>query len=471
MVNISKQNFFYLCWLSLSFLFLFFAVYFEGTGGNGDSIFHFLYSKYSWQDHYLFFNHWGKPLFTIVSSPFAQFGFTGIKIFNVLASSFSVLFAFKIAKHFNLKYAHLIFIPLFAAPLFFRVMFSGLTEPFSAFLLSAFVLLWLSNKKSASILLISFIPFIRSEGLIILGVVFVYLAWTKKWNYVPLLLVGHFVISLLGFPYYNDILWVFTKIPYAHLSSVYGIGNWTHFINQLYFCLGPITYLFLFIGIIKIILDLFSSKRKLPFFNERLFLVYGIFLAFFVAHTSFWALGIFNSMGLNRVFVTVLPLIGIICIEGLGWLSEIIPTKIEKGVVFTLLVITVVFTCLHNPASIDFKNDLNLDAGQKMVKEEIVPYLNSKYSNKIFMAGDLSVSLYSKRNIFNPKECLLVYDTKPQLLEDTNFVFMWDPWYAPVEGNLKLDELKSSDRLKVDTVFRAVGLKKDTLEYIIFRRD
>lgn len=470
MTSITKQNVFYLCWLSISLLFLFFAVYFEGTGGNGDSIFHYLYSKYSWQDHSLFFNHWGKPVFTIISSPFAQFGFTGIKVFNVLASSFSVLFAYKIASKLNLKYAHLIFIPLFAAPLFFRVMFSGLTEPFSAFLLSAFVYLWVSNKKTSALVLISFIPFIRSEGLIILGVIVVYLLWTKNWKYVPLLLVGHLAISLLGYPYYNDLLWVFNKIPYAKLSSVYGIGNWSHFVNQLYFCLGPVTYFLLVVGLLKIAIELFTSTRKQEFFNEKLFLIYGIFLAFFVAHASFWALGIFNSMGLNRVFVTVFPLIGIICMDGLGVLTALTTGKIEKGIVVVLLGLTVVFTCLHNPASIDFKSDLNLDAGQKMVKEEIVPYLNSKYSNKIYMSADLSISLYSNRNIFDAKECLLVYDTKPQLMEDTNFVFIWDPWFAPVEGNLVLEELKKSDRLKVDSVFKAIGPKKDTLEYIVFKR-
>jgi len=467
---LSRQSFFYICWGLISTLFIVIALCFDGTGGNGDSVFHYLYAKYAWEDYSLFFNHWAKPLFTIVSSPFAQFGFTGIKIFNVLASSFSVLFAYKIAKIFNLKYAHLIFIPLFAAPLFFTVMFSGLTEPFSAFLLSAFVLLWLSNKKVSSIVLISFIPFIRSEGLIIMGVILVYLLWTKSWKYTPLLLIGHIVISLLGYTYYNDILWVFTKIPYAHLSSAYGIGNWTHFINQLYFCLGPITYFLLLMGLLKILLEFFASKRNDLFYNERFFLIYGIFLAFFIAHTSFWALGIFNSMGLNRVFVTVFPLIGIICIDGLGWLTEIIPSKIKKVVVATLTIITIVFTCLHNPASIDFKGDLNLDEGQKLVKNEIVPYLNNKYSNKIFISGDLSFSLFSNRNIFNPNECLLLYNNKPQLLEDTNFVFIWDPWFAPIEGNLNLEELKKSDRLKVDIVFKTVGRKKDTLEYIVFRR-
>lgn len=470
MLHIQKKTFFYWSWSIISLVLLTCSVYFDGTGGNGDSVFHYLYSKYSWQDPSLFFNHWGKPLFTIVSSPFAQFGFTGIKIFNVLASSFSVLFAYKIATHFKLKYAHFIFIPLFAAPLFFRVMFSGLTEPFSALLLSSFVLLWLKNKRILASVLISFIPFIRSEGLVILGVIFIYFIWTRSWKYTPLLLAGHVIISLLGFPYYKDILWVFTKIPYAKLSSVYGVGNWTHFINQLYFCLGPITYLLLIIGLVKIVIELFSDKRNKEYFKERLFLVYGIFIAFFVAHTSFWALGIFNSMGLNRVFVTVFPLIGLICIDGLGWISEMVPNKIEKSVVATLLIITIIFTCLHNPASIDFRNDLTLDAGQETVRNKVVPYLNSHYSNKVYMSGDLTISLYSNRNIFNPAACLLLYDTKPQLLEDTNFVFIWDPWFAPVEGNLNLDELKSSDRLKVDTVFKVVGTKKDTLEYIVFKR-
>ena len=467
---LSKQSFFYICWGLISTLFIVIALYFDGTGGNGDSVFHYLYARYAWEDYSLFFNHWAKPLFTMVSSPFAQFGFTGIKIFNVLASSFSVLFAYKIAKIFNLKYAHLIFIPLFAAPLFFRVMFSGLTEPFSAFLLTAFILLWLTNNRNWAIILISFVPFVRSEGLILLGVILVYLVWTKNWRYTPLLFVGHLIISLLGLAYYNDILWVFNKIPYAKLSSVYGDGNWTHFINQLYFCLGPITYLLLIIGLLKIVSELFLTNRKTAYFNERLFLVYGIFLAFFVSHTTFWVLGIFNSMGLNRVFVTVFPLIGIISIEGLDWLTKLLPHRTEKTVVSILLLITIVFTCLHNPASIDFKNDLNLDAGQKLVKKEIVPYLNSKFENKIYMTGDLSFALYSNRNIFNPNECLLLYDKKPQLLEDTNFVFIWDPWFAPIEGNLNLEELKKSDRLKVDTVFKTLGTKKDTLEYILFRR-
>jgi hypothetical protein len=380
----------------------------------------------------------------------------------------SVLFSYRIAKKLNLKYAHLIFIPFYAAPLFFKVQFSGLTEPFSALLLSAFILCWLENKKTTSIILISFIPFIRSEGLIILGVVFLYLLWTKNWKLMPFLALGHLVISILGVAFYNDILWVFTKIPYAKLSSIYGVGNWMHFVNQLYYCLGPITYLLLILGIVKITLELFLNKTE--FFTERLFLVYGIFMAFFVAHTSFWALGIFSSMGLNRVFITVIPLIGILSIEALEWVSTKLSSKVENAFVITTCVITIVFAFLHNPASIDFKSDLKLDEGQKLVKDKIVPYLKYKYPEKIYMSGDVSISLFSNKNVFNPKEYLLLYDTNPLLIEDSNFVFIWDSWFAPVEGNLNLDELKASDRLEIDTVFYAKGNKSENLEYIIFKR-
>lgn len=471
MKSISKEHFFYISWITLSFLFIIFAFVFEGTGGNGDSLLHYMYAKYAWIDHSLFFNHWGKPVFTIISSPFAQFGFTGIKIFNVIASSFSVLFAYKIAKRFNLSYAHLIFIPLFAAPLFFKVMFSGLTEPFSAFILSAFLYAWVVNKKVAAITIISFIPFIRSEGIIILGVVLVYLLWTKNWKYVPLLIVGHLVISLLGYQYNDNLLWVFNKIPYAKLSSVYGVGNWSHFVNQLYFCLGPLIYFLLIIGLIKMLVAMFTSEKRSDFFNEKLFLVYGIFIAFFIAHTMFWALGIFNSMGLNRVFVTVFPLVALICIEGLGFITQNLSVKIEKIVAYTFSLLIAIFTCLPNPASINFKEDLLLDEGMKTVKEKVVPYLETKYPTKTYMSGDLSISFYSNRNVFKPNDFLMVYNTKPHLLNDTNFVFIWDPWFARVEGGLDLDVLKNSNNLKVDTIFKLASKNSENLEYIIFKKE
>ena len=61
-------------------------IFFNGTGDAGDSIYHYLFAKYAPIHPELFFYHWAKPVYVLLASPFAQFGFTGIKIFNALVS-------------------------------------------------------------------------------------------------------------------------------------------------------------------------------------------------------------------------------------------------------------------------------------------------------------------------------------------------------------------------------------------------
>lgn len=60
--------------------------YFNGTGDSGDSIHHYLFAKYAPIHPSLFFNHWAKPLYVLIFSPFAQFGFIGVKILNTFIS-------------------------------------------------------------------------------------------------------------------------------------------------------------------------------------------------------------------------------------------------------------------------------------------------------------------------------------------------------------------------------------------------
>ena len=92
--------------LLLSLLYLgssiFILLLFTGTGNEADSINHYLFAKYAPEHPNLFFNHWAKPLFTLIASPFAQFGFVGVKIFNVLCGLASSIFIYKICIHLKL---------------------------------------------------------------------------------------------------------------------------------------------------------------------------------------------------------------------------------------------------------------------------------------------------------------------------------------------------------------------------------
>ena len=64
--------------------------FFDGTGGSGDSIHHYLYAKYATAHPENFFNHWAKPLYVLLACSFAQFGFVGMKIFNALVALFTI---------------------------------------------------------------------------------------------------------------------------------------------------------------------------------------------------------------------------------------------------------------------------------------------------------------------------------------------------------------------------------------------
>ena len=101
-MNFLKPNsFFYYSLAFISFALLTVCYAFEGTGGGGDSVFHFQYAKFAAQHPENFFNHWAKPLYTIFAFPFAQFSFTGIKVFNVLMSLISAYFTYK---HYFIKF-------------------------------------------------------------------------------------------------------------------------------------------------------------------------------------------------------------------------------------------------------------------------------------------------------------------------------------------------------------------------------
>src|ERR1043165_5405053 len=68
---------------------------FDGTGDAGDSITHYLFSRYAPIHPQLYFDHWAKPLFVLLASPFAQLGITGMKIFNSLVSLGTILVTFR----------------------------------------------------------------------------------------------------------------------------------------------------------------------------------------------------------------------------------------------------------------------------------------------------------------------------------------------------------------------------------------
>ena len=110
----------------------------------GDGIMHFFISQASWEDPNLFLHHWGKPVFILLSSPFAQVGFNGMVVFNTIVFALTVLLGYVFLEKNKVPVWLQMLLPLvlLKAHDIANTLLGGLTEPlFNLSLMGALVLL------------------------------------------------------------------------------------------------------------------------------------------------------------------------------------------------------------------------------------------------------------------------------------------------------------------------------------------
>jgi hypothetical protein len=423
---------------------LYVLVNYNGTVDSGDSVLHYLYAKESWSFPQNLFHHWAKPLFTLIASPFAQFGFTGIKIFNCLATFFSCYFTFKTTEILQLKNDKLAPIFTFLAPLTFITTFSGLTEPLFALFCILSLYLSLKNQFIFASILLSFLPFVRSEGFIIMGVFGLYFLLHKQFKTIFFLATGHIVYSIIGGIFLSDFLWIFNH-PYQS-STNYGSGDLLHFMRAMAGFLGiPLLLLFVF-GVVSAFKVLMKEKLQSPF----VFIVCGCFVAFFVAHSLFWYLGIFHSMGLKRVLVCTSPFAAIICLHGFNFLTAQITRRspnLSKIIMTGILAYVCIFPFTSNRSAIEPSKTLTMSNDQKNIvrikaelKRRNIPIQRLAYTNT-FVAITFNISY------FDTTQTIVLGTSNFQKLRKGD-VIIWDDWFSVVEGGINKDFLMNQNDLE-----------------------
>lgn len=130
--------------------------FFTGTGDMGDSVAHFLFARYAVVHPELYFHHWAKPVFVLLASPFAQFGFEGAKVFNALVSMACVYFTYRVAFQLKLKQHWIVALLLICMPLNYILTLSALTEPLFA-LFTILALYWCLGKKYVEAAALAFV--------------------------------------------------------------------------------------------------------------------------------------------------------------------------------------------------------------------------------------------------------------------------------------------------------------------------
>ncbi len=454
--------------IAFTMVLLFIAFYFDGTGEKGgDTIGHYLYSRYAFNHPILFFNHWAKPIFTIITSPFSQFGFNGIQVFNILVCAITIWFTYNLATHFKVKNPWLLPVFFYTTPYLIQAAVSGLTEPLFALLLVMAIYYTCTKRQNTGAIIISFLPFVRSEGLVMIGVFVLFFIISYRFKTLYLLATGHVVMSLVGYFYYHNLLWVFTEIPYAHLSSLYGSGKWFHFFIQLYFFFGPLLYTLLIFGIIFFVYTTINKKNSRNLITPKAIFLYAGFAVFFIAHMSFWALGIFGSMGLSRVFVGILPLMLIVMLDGYNAIVYYIKSiKIKNAIALVVVVFCLALNFTSNPAAVKPHDGILLAKDQLFLLQYVKPYVENKYPNKKIFCNECNIPYTLGIDWFNDDGGINLISSGLEKV-DTNNIYIWDNLYCTSEIGLDKSYLLSNNILKIDTCFSVQNNQGNTSEFCV----
>lgn len=426
-----------------------FIFLFDGTADSGDSILHYLFARYAPQHPELYFNHWAKPVYVLLASPFAQFGFNGIKVFNLLVSCGSIYLTFEVCRTLNLKNAALAALCLIFTTYNIIITFSGLTEPLFALFLISGVYLLVKQKYIAAAILISFLPFVRSEGLIMACVFALYFILNKNYKALLFLLCGHIMYSIAGFFVHDNFWWVINEIPYNRLSSAYGSGEINHFITSLIYVTGMPVYLLFWLGVAAYFITLIQRKEK-PTSLYSIVIIGGT-VVFIISHSLFWTLGIFNSMGLIRVMVGIIPLISVIALHGFNFITEHrYFGKLTKRIVQSLIVIyIIVFPFTNNPAAINSKKDLLADSGQ-ICSHQVADYIiENGYKEKRFFTAYAYFSVVMDLDYFDKTRHIELKADNLNLIQKGDCI-IWDDWFAKYTSGIDLEYIEGrQDMIKI----------------------
>ena len=314
-------------WVVISLLFFSFILFVhlalesEGSYGGADAFLHYAMSRYLWSyPEGLLINHWGKPLFILLSNPFAQWGYLGIQVFNILCGVFAAWFSYTTAKKVGATRPEVA--PLFVlfGSLGVPVYLSGLTEPLFALVLALALHFFTHQKYLLSALVISFIVISRSEGLVIIVLFGLALAALKQWKVLPYLLTGLVFISVLNLIVEGDFFGYLSQMPFG--NGFYGKGEMGHFLNYRDQIFGVPFQIMIFCGFLLLVLNWPIFKSFYPY-SVNLLLITAVFIGYFAAHSYVWWAGSGSSAGLIRVMVGIFPAAAIIAAVGTHYFSTL----------------------------------------------------------------------------------------------------------------------------------------------------
>lgn len=417
----------------------------EVPADSGDGIMHYFYAQAAWKDPVYFLHHWGKPFFILLSSPFAQFGFNGMIVFNLLVFVSTVWLAYRILDHFKCNFWIQTMLPLLLilANDFTTTITGGLTEPLFNLSLVLALYLFIKEKYVLFAILISFMPFMRSEGQLPVLLAAFMLTFKRSFRSLPYLGFGFLLYAIAGLLLAKNFFWYFTESPYHMGNDIYGRGTWDHYLISYRSYLGNPGLYASILGTVSLIYLLIKRDLKALIPLELLF-TYGLFVGVVVVHSYFWATGQNGSLGLTRIATQGMPLfiaMQLYLIGKLPWLGN------KGAVVFSVAsvaLIWAVFNSKHFPVKAKPLEQHMIKAAE-FLKENTPKHYKVHYHNP-FVVYSFGENPFIKGN----RLMYSYFHDLPSRLDKEilpgEFI-VWDSHFGPQEAGLPLDTLTSYSQL------------------------
>jgi hypothetical protein len=423
-----------------------------GFSGETDSITHYQIARYAIKYPHLFLDHWGKPLFTILASPFAQFGYNGAIVFNLVCGLLAAWLTYLIAKKMGYKNAWVVIIFTIFTPGYIFIMFTSLTEILFSLVLVTAIYFFVSRRFIWSAVIISLIPFARTEGLMYILLFIPALLWVRQYKALPFLLSGILIFSLAGWFILKDPFWIYTKLPYSNAGSeLYGSGSFWYYFGKMDFIILLVT------GLLFILINIKSGIRNLKDINyiTLYFLVLPAFFGYILAQSFLWWQGMMGVLSSTRFMACILPLGALFALIGYEWVIEKAKGIKLLSFIITIYILSIVIYKPFTYRTIPMKTGMNF-----AVMEQLTTWLKaSNLGSKKAFYSDPMFPFYMNIDPFDTQKCFKIYsykDLDPSYWLKPGELLIWDAQFTGYEGQLPFDTVMNNNNLRLLNIFTPI---------------
>jgi len=424
----------------LIILFISYGVRSTGTYYD-DDIAHYIIARFSWKHPTLFFNTWGRPVFTLLYAPIALLSFSAVRIFSAIIAGATCLGGIYLARLYNVRWYWLAAIFIGLQPEFLRQSFSGLTELSFAFVFCIALIAYKKQNWVIMALASGLLPLARYESLPIVLVFALILIQHKKF-YLLLLVAGPLLIQnsfwAIMHQNFSSLLFPLDQLLGLRQNAVkfdYGTGDALYYIRLLPKAFG---------GIIFVLLCYGAIREKFGVLHLCILLTIG------TLSITYWLLPAAGVAGYVRHLSVMAPAVGVLATIGLEKFFESFTTLFSTSLQHRYEVVTLVakISIVLGLAvfTVSSVQPFYLNEEQQVVIQAANWFKNSDYKDRLVLGSHIYFEYVIDRDVLD-RSAFLPITLQNVYQSPKGSIIVWDSHYSNhLDWNTPLEILQDGTR-------------------------